>query len=191
MKQNFDMFFWGLTVFIFLILSLSGCESYQEPDIKLIELPRIPALSVVQLKSDSNRIVVGEKSDLIFDCFWSAFGASLERTKKEQDTFYFPRAGRYNLLWSSSFKGGAGTGQQQFFVYIPKDAVTPCMGLATLLTGGCDPTSKKCWTFSKKTGDVTVGPMPGPAGIPRIELPEGAFLGVWDASNIYDLVRLT
>ena len=31
----------------------------------------------------------------------------------------------------------------------------------------------------------------GPAGVPRIELPEGAFMGVWDASNVYDIVRLT
>jgi hypothetical protein len=245
----------GLFIFSFVFLIAFGCESYQEPDIQLGKLPDLPALSVVQLKSDSNRVVVSEKSDVVFDRLWTALGASPERTKRELDTFYFPKSGRYNILWTGSFKGGAGTGRQSFSVFIPKDAITPCTVLATLLAGGCDPSSKKCWSFSKKVGAVTVGPTPGsaewytsplnglqneqyddnfcfawsenkfiydnngltvdpwngykpvpftlpgkpqwslipvgPTGVPRIELPEGVFMGVWDASNIYDVVRLT
>jgi hypothetical protein len=255
MKPFFYMLSRGLPVFMFVSILFLRCESYQEPDIQLGKSPDLPTLSLVQLKTDSNRVVVSEKSDVIFDRLWSAVGASPDRTKKGLDTFYFPKAGRYNIIWSGSFKGGSGTGQQSFSVVIPKDAVTPCTGLATLLAGGCDPTSRKCWTFSKKAGAVAVGPTPGsaewftsplnglqneqyddnfcfawaenkftydnngltvdpwngykpvpfalpgkpqwqlipigPAGVPRIELPEGAFMGVWDASNVYDIVRLT
>ena len=36
-----------------------------------------------------------------------------------------------------------------------------------------------------------LNPTGGLEGVPRLTLTEGAFLGVWDASNVYDIVSIT
>ena len=115
MKPFFYILSRGLPVFILISTLFLRCESYQEPDIQLGKSPDLPTLSVVQLKTDSNRIVVSEKSDLVFDRLWSAAGASLPERRRPPK----PRLRRASRV------GGAGCAVRPWLARPARTARTP------------------------------------------------------------------
>ncbi|MFM8450271.1 MAG: hypothetical protein ACKOAY_09230 [Haliscomenobacter sp.] len=236
------------------LASLLACQPLDGDELQLHAPEGVPQMAVSFVADDPNRIVVSDQTTDAFSRLWSAPGAQPDKSTKNTDTLFFPKAGSYTLTLYTSFQGG-GVRSSNRQVTITQDAQTGCTDLVKLLVGSCDPAASKCWTMSKVAGAVGVGPIPGSVewykspvnglqaeqyddsfcfgmnggfsyknngltvdpwngyspvpynppsnqtwtinptggleGVPRLTLTEGAFLGVWDASNVYDIVSIT
>ena len=237
-------------------LLLWACQPFVDDDISLAPLPDAPQFNMTFVEQDSNRVVVTLQSGDFFSQLWSAPGGFPEISSKSSDTIFFRKAGTYTISVHVAALNGGGTATSSQQITINQDATIGCTDEITLLTGGCEDTSMKCWTFARIAGAVSVGPVPGSGewfrslvnglqdaqyddsfcfkfadsrflyqnngltvdpwngyqavpynpptdhtwtlepgagenGELRIRLTEGSFMGVWDASNIYDVVRLT
>ena len=233
-----------------------SCQPFVDDDIALGPLPAPPPFSWQYVAQDSNRVVVSMPTGNFFSQLWHAPGGFPEFSSKATDTIFFRKAGTYSIALHVAAQGGSGTATSSQNITITQDATISCTDEITLLAGGCDENSMKCWTFARIAGAVSVGPIPGSGewfrslvnglqdaqyddsfcfkfadsrflyqnngttvdpwngyqAIPynpptdhtwtmepgagengelRIRLTEGSFMGVWDASNIYDVVRLT
>jgi hypothetical protein len=149
-----------LIISCLLLLIAMACNPFEADDVVLPPLPQAPALSAEFLAGDSNRVVVQDLSDGFFDRSWDFPGGIPAKSKRAVDTVFYPKSGDYAITLFTSATGGGGTSQRTVLVKIPRDAAGQCDPQVALLTGDCEPAGK-CWTLTRESGAVRVGPTYG------------------------------
>lgn len=153
-----------ISTYIYLFLGLAlcwGCDPYEEGDIVLGPLPGPPEFSMEIVPDNPNKVVVRMLSDDFFSHTWSFPGGIPEQSFLVEDTVLYRKAGDYAISLFAAQVGGAGSSSVSKSVTIAQDALVECSDMLTLLLGGCEEDSQKCWTFSQVAGAITVGPTPG------------------------------
>lgn len=140
---------------------LCSCEAFKEKDITIPDLPAAPIMEITPLADNPNRLLIKDLSDGFFSRVWSLPGATPNKSTMAVDTILFTKAGTYTISLYAAKEGGGGTASSSQTIIIDQDAAVTCSDEITLLAGGCESLSSKCWTFSTVAGTITVGPFPG------------------------------
>lgn len=136
---------------------MAACKP-TEADTVSIGNPPSAKLAMNFVQGDSNRVVVTDNSQGAFTRLWD-FGNGIN-SKEATDTAYFPNAGTYTIKLFVSGKGGMSVDSQR--VVIAKSDQNLCNDSTIIkLTGGCNATAGKGWTFTVAANAIKVGPTPG------------------------------
>ena len=113
------------------------------------------------LADNPNRVVVEDLSEGFFARTWDLPGATPNTSTARVDTVLYIDRGTYEINLFASAEGGGGVAVSTETVVIEQDAENQCSDVLTLLAGGCEESSQKCWTFTRAADAVRVGPVPG------------------------------
>ena len=158
---SYGRVFWLLIVAVTALLALGGCEPVEDDAFALGGLAAKPTIRVEVLAEDPNRVVLEDLSEGVFARVWDLPGATPNSSTERLDTVLYTSAGTYEVRLFGNATGGGGAAMAMEMVEIEQDATNQCSETLTLLAGGCEATSEKCWTFTRAAGAIGVGPTPG------------------------------
>lgn len=154
---------WGWTIALAFLMvgAFASCDPIEDDGPGLGALAAEPSIRVEPVADDPNFVVIEDLSEGFFSRVWELPGATPSTSTERLDTVLYTKAGQYEVRFYASATDGGGTATTSRGVAIAEDAVVQCNEAITLLAGGCDPGTEKCWTFSRAEGAVKVGPVPG------------------------------
>ncbi|MCC7245713.1 MAG: PKD domain-containing protein [Saprospiraceae bacterium] len=141
---------------LFSIIFWTACKPDRDDEYQLSGTPAAPDFSIERVPGDSNKIIVKDLSSGNFQRIWDFPGGAPKNSSKALDTVQFAKKGEYAITLFVSKSDGSGTASTTKKVVVTSDAPLSCTPKMQMLTA-CGPDGK-CWTFSRETGAVKVGP---------------------------------
>lgn len=148
------------TIMLFLGIGLLACDPQRDDDHQIGGTPQDPDFSWSFVEGDSNRVVITDLTNGVFQRHWDLEGGTPDASFKTHDTILYRDAGTFVITLYTSMIDGSGSSFASKTVTITQDAPAECDSDAALLTGACG-IDGKCWVWTQEAGAVKVGPTNG------------------------------